>query len=182
MLSSFSSTFCFEYKRHELSRSVANVLFCLFKSLVLFITFINHGILSFLSCILRGGSKPNPLEETAPNIPIQYTIEGKAPAVSTNSQSSFGSDSDLRKDEKKPQSKAVSPHQNDIRRRNRALVVASKGCYALHATPFHVTENDNEIIISNRATGLNPIDYKSVDYNFFLPSLPWITGREMSDS
>lgn len=122
--------------------------------------------------------KSNSPEETAPNIPIQYTIEGKAPAISTNSQSSFESDSKLTKAEKKPQPPHISSHKGTPRR-NRALVVASKGCYALHDTPFPVMENDTEIIIWNRATGLNPIDYKSVGYNFCLPSLPWITGREM---
>jgi NADPH:quinone reductase-like Zn-dependent oxidoreductase len=35
-------------------------------------------------------------------------------------------------------------------------------------------------VISNHATGLNPIDYKSVDYNFCLPEFPWVTGREMA--
>lgn len=28
--------------------------------------------------------------------------------------------------------------------------------------------------------GLNPIDFKSVDYNFCLPAFPWVTGREMA--
>ncbi|KAK5681100.1 hypothetical protein LTS10_006861 [Elasticomyces elasticus] len=29
-------------------------------------------------------------------------------------------------------------------------------------------------------TSLNPIDYKSVDYNFCMPSFPWIGGREVA--
>ena len=37
-----------------------------------------------------------------------------------------------------------------------------------------------EVVIRNYATGLNHIDWKSVDYNFCLPELPWITGREMA--
>ncbi|TVY90942.1 G patch domain-containing protein, partial [Lachnellula willkommii] len=40
--------------------------------------------------------------------------------------------------------------------------------------------HEHEVVISNRATGLNPIDYKSVDYNFCLPEFPWVTGREMA--
>lgn len=37
-----------------------------------------------------------------------------------------------------------------------------------------------EVVIRNHAAGLNHIDWKSVDYNFCLPELPWITGREMA--
>jgi NADPH:quinone reductase-like Zn-dependent oxidoreductase len=33
-------------------------------------------------------------------------------------------------------------------------------------------------MIKPHAVGLNPIDWKSVSYNFCLPSFPWITGRE----
>lgn len=40
--------------------------------------------------------------------------------------------------------------------------------------------SDDEVIISNRTVGLNPIDWKSVDFNFCLPEYPWITGREMA--
>ncbi|KAB5549630.1 hypothetical protein GE09DRAFT_1223451 [Coniochaeta sp. 2T2.1] len=29
-------------------------------------------------------------------------------------------------------------------------------------------------------TSLNHIDWKSVEYNFCLPELPWVTGREMA--
>ncbi|KAH8883614.1 GroES-like protein [Thozetella sp. PMI_491] len=35
-------------------------------------------------------------------------------------------------------------------------------------------------MIRSRYVGLNPIDWKSVDYNFCLPAFPWVTGREMS--
>ena len=30
------------------------------------------------------------------------------------------------------------------------------------------------------AVGLNPIDWKGPDYNFGLPSLPWINGRDLA--
>ena len=64
---------------------------------------------------------------------------------------------------------------------NRALVVVRRKTYALvDDFPYPQIQNEDEIIISNRAVGLNPIDWKSVDYNFCLPQLPWITGREMS--
>lgn len=36
------------------------------------------------------------------------------------------------------------------------------------------------MLIRTCAVGLNPIDWKSVDWNFCLPEYPWVTGREMS--
>ncbi|KAH8195816.1 hypothetical protein TruAng_010029 [Truncatella angustata] len=39
---------------------------------------------------------------------------------------------------------------------------------------------DDEIMIRSHFVGLNPIDWKSVDYNFCLPQFPHVTGREMS--
>jgi NADPH:quinone reductase-like Zn-dependent oxidoreductase len=39
---------------------------------------------------------------------------------------------------------------------------------------------DDEILIKVVAVGLNPIDWKGPDYNFGLPSLPWINGRDLA--
>jgi NADPH:quinone reductase-like Zn-dependent oxidoreductase len=36
----------------------------------------------------------------------------------------------------------------------------------------------HEILIRTKAIGLNPIDWKTVEYKFCMPSLPWINGRE----
>lgn len=62
-----------------------------------------------------------------------------------------------------------------------ALVVSADRKYQL-INDFPVPEEleADEVMIRNRATGLNHIDWKSVDYNFCLPELPWITGREMA--
>jgi hypothetical protein len=57
----------------------------------------------------------------------------------------------------------------------RALVVARKGGYELrddYAVPQ--LENEDEIMIRSCAVGLNPIDWKSVSYNFCLPQFPWV--------
>lgn len=63
----------------------------------------------------------------------------------------------------------------------KALTVARKGEYEYVGTwPLPELQNENEVIIKNYATGLNPVDWKNVDYNFCLPSFPWITGREMA--
>ncbi|KAI8964323.1 GroES-like protein [Daldinia sp. FL1419] len=62
----------------------------------------------------------------------------------------------------------------------KALVVARKGEYEIrHDFPMP-TVGDDEIMIRGHYVGLNPIDWKSVDYNFCLPEFPWVTGREMS--
>lgn len=82
----------------------------------------------------------------------------------------------------------------------KALVVARKGEYEIrHDFPIHHV-GDDEIMIRSHYVGLNPIDWKSVDFNFCLPEFPWVcavpafpdykstprltnmqvTGREMS--
>ena len=63
----------------------------------------------------------------------------------------------------------------------KALIVVQKGEYELIDThAFPILMNEEEVVIRNLATGLNPIDWKSVDYNFCLPAFPWVTGREMA--
>lgn len=57
--------------------------------------------------------------------------------------------------------------------------MAAKKTYDIVDEAFPIYGAD-EIVISTKAVGLNPIDWKSVDYNFCLPSFPWITGREMA--
>lgn len=62
-----------------------------------------------------------------------------------------------------------------------ALKIVQRGTYELLTTCEEPEfEHDEEVMIRNCATGLNPIDWKSVDYNFCLPSFPWVTGREMA--
>ncbi|KAL3425335.1 zinc-binding dehydrogenase [Phlyctema vagabunda] len=64
---------------------------------------------------------------------------------------------------------------------HRALRIVEKGTYALDdALPIPEFQGEEEVMIRNYATGLNPIDWKSVDYNFCLPEFPWVTGREMA--
>jgi hypothetical protein len=56
-----------------------------------------------------------------------------------------------------------------------ALQVVRKGVYELsHSCPVPKFKGDEEVMIRNYATGLNPIDWKSVDYNFCLPEFPWV--------
>jgi hypothetical protein len=57
----------------------------------------------------------------------------------------------------------------------KALVVARKGAYEIR-DDYIIPDlkNENEIMIRNHAVGLNPIDWKSVSYNFCLPEFPWV--------
>lgn len=50
-------------------------------------------------------------------------------------------------------------------------------------TPNHEVpqpKSDDEILVKVVAIGLNPVDWKGPDYNFGLPSLPWINGRDFA--
>jgi NADPH:quinone reductase-like Zn-dependent oxidoreductase len=59
--------------------------------------------------------------------------------------------------------------------------VVAKGQYEINdLCPFPTMNSDTEVIIRAVSVGLNPIDWKSVDYGFCLPEFPWITGREMA--
>ncbi|KAJ5375279.1 Alcohol dehydrogenase superfamily zinc-type [Penicillium concentricum] len=53
--------------------------------------------------------------------------------------------------------------------------------YALTpAHPVPLVSRSDELVIKIQAIGLNPIDWKSVDYGFGIPSLPYIAGRDFA--
>jgi NADPH:quinone reductase-like Zn-dependent oxidoreductase len=58
--------------------------------------------------------------------------------------------------------------------------VTSSGRYEILKVPSQRTLGEFDVMISTRAVGLNPIDWKSVDMGICLPEFPWITGREMT--
>ncbi|KAF7556445.1 hypothetical protein G7Z17_g1425 [Cylindrodendrum hubeiense] len=62
----------------------------------------------------------------------------------------------------------------------KALVVARKGEYEVRDDFPVPSVAGGEIMIRCDFAGLNPIDWKSVDYNFCIVAFPWVTGREMS--
>jgi hypothetical protein len=63
----------------------------------------------------------------------------------------------------------------------KALVVTSTFRYeVVHLYSPPRLESEDNVVIQTRTVGLNPIDWKSVDYKFCLPEFPWITGREMA--
>ncbi|CAK7238470.1 hypothetical protein SEUCBS140593_010721 [Sporothrix eucalyptigena] len=67
---------------------------------------------------------------------------------------------------------------------------SSQRVLLLHAPkqPYHVTHDyavpvfvhSRELLVRTRAIGLNPIDWKAPDFNFGLPELPYIAGRELA--
>ncbi|CAK7221285.1 hypothetical protein SCUCBS95973_004442 [Sporothrix curviconia] len=69
-------------------------------------------------------------------------------------------------------------------------VPSSQRVLLLHAPkqPYHVTHDyavpalahGRELLVRTRAIGLNPIDWKAPDFNFGLPELPYIAGRELA--
>jgi len=63
-----------------------------------------------------------------------------------------------------------------VAQRQEALLVVGKGEYKLEASYEIPSCGEHEIIIRNKAVGLNPIDWKSVDYNFCMPEFPWVSG------
>lgn len=122
-------------------------------------------------------------EHSQPAVPVQYAsaIEGKNPKhphSPADSEDSFDSDAEFTKE--KGLVRIPEPVLSIEKKKNRALIVASKGTYDLVHEEFPEMAHEKEVVIRNMATGLNPIDFKSVDYNFCLPEFPWITGREMA--
>lgn len=61
----------------------------------------------------------------------------------------------------------------------RAVVLRSKsGPYTLVGHWPRPSISSKELLIRNKAVGLNPIDWKCVTYGFGVHSIPWISGRE----
>jgi hypothetical protein len=136
-------------------------------------------LLKFLGCFICGSEK---CEENRPVVPVQYDVEGKNPQRSSaKSEDSFDSEAECVNEEKAVRTSIPAKEtEREVEQRNRALVVAARGTYDYMDHPFPTMAHEKEVVIANRAAGLNPIDHKSVDYNFCLPEFPWITGREMA--
>ncbi|POS71321.1 oxidoreductase [Diaporthe helianthi] len=46
--------------------------------------------------------------------------------------------------------------------------------------PTPELQTGSEVLVKTRAIGLNPIDWKAPDFNFAIPTLPYISGRELA--
>ncbi|THC98085.1 hypothetical protein EYZ11_002437 [Aspergillus tanneri] len=79
---------------------------------------------------------------------------------------------------------AYQPAESIIppRSTQRALLLkAAREQYTLvtdHAIPS--THSKDEILVKILAIGLNPIDWKGPAFNFGIPSLPWVNGRDLA--
>ncbi|OJJ82365.1 zinc-binding alcohol dehydrogenase family protein [Aspergillus glaucus CBS 516.65] len=80
------------------------------------------------------------------------------------------------------QEKQESLQSSPILDRQRALLIhAAQQPYTLvtdHLVPAIL--KDGEILVKVVAIGLNPVDWKGPAFNFGLPSLPWINGRDLT--
>ena len=48
------------------------------------------------------------------------------------------------------------------------------------AQDIPILKDDREILVQVLAIGLNPVDWKGVDYDFGQPSYPWVNGRDFA--
>lgn len=80
--------------------------------------------------------------------------------------------------------------QVDFQRSTKGILLPkSQSALLLHATrqPYGlstgheipVVQHDHEVLVKVNAAGLNPIDWKAPDYNFGIPTLPYVSGREL---
>ncbi|KAF2400583.1 GroES-like protein [Trichodelitschia bisporula] len=123
--------------------------------------------------------RPQLDRKSAKNLRIQ--IRKVISLFRTKSQRRLSSPKVWLGDEKLPTVVEITCSTPDIPTSQTALVVARKGEYELRSNhDMPKLESDDEVIIRTHAVGLNPIDWKSVSYNFCLPSFPHITGREMA--
>ncbi|KAH6616107.1 hypothetical protein B0J18DRAFT_484995 [Chaetomium sp. MPI-SDFR-AT-0129] len=61
------------------------------------------------------------------------------------------------------------------------LLHATRQPYVLQdGYPVPALQHDREVLVRNRAIGLNPMDWKAPDFNFGIPVLPYISGRELA--
>lgn len=86
-------------------------------------------------------------------------------------------------DRRREQTDSVANHKtrSPVPTTQHALLVTQDRSYSLiFDFPVPSELGRHEVLIRNRAVGLNHIDWMSVEYNFCLPELPWITGRELA--
>ncbi|CAK7224429.1 hypothetical protein SBRCBS47491_005548 [Sporothrix bragantina] len=106
------------------------------------------------------------------------TTSSATDASPTSTAPSTVSD-DLSYQSEKPSQEVSGPSKPT---HNVLLITPERG-YALTTgfpAPTAASLESTEVMIRNKAAGLNHIDWMSVAYNFCLPTLPWVTGREMA--
>ncbi|KAL4869861.1 hypothetical protein BDV12DRAFT_195869 [Aspergillus spectabilis] len=106
------------------------------------------------------------------------TLDGKRPAV-------YHEEILIEQRENASSNRIASQAQTTVQTPSvtqRALLLhAAQQPYALvtdHAIPSIL--HKDEILIKVIAIGLNPVDWKGPAYNFGIPSLPWVNGRDLA--
>lgn len=139
------------------------------------------GFSRIFDCMLCGSKRRQSIEGTSPVYEVDVRSLKRSKISVKDSQDSLETESCRTKLGRESDCDFSKSFDEKVvaAKTNRALIVASKRQYDIVDEPFPAY-NDDEVVISNYAVGLNPIDWKSVDYNFCLPEFPWITGREMA--
>lgn len=140
---------------------------------------MSRSILNFLDCLNCFRQKRS---DFIIGTPLSYSDESEGSNEKSRSAGSLEKDSSKFNKENitvethaRPQTAKAPPRSNP------ALLVVGKGQYEIRESyPFPSLSHDKEVVIQTKAVGLNPIDWKSVEYGFCLPEFPWITGREMA--
>lgn len=79
-------------------------------------------------------------------------------------------------------SKCALQQTAELPRQQKALVLHGLKQRFVLAEEHNVpeTKNPDELVVKVQAIGLNPIDWKSVDYGFGIPVLPYVAGRDFA--
>ncbi|KAL4814646.1 chaperonin 10-like protein [Aspergillus spinulosporus] len=117
---------------------------------------------------------------------LTATLDGKRPAVYDYEKITIEQRENLLSQTPiQPQTQTHPPQTQPAKRPSvtqRALLVhGAQQPYALvtdHAVPAIL--HKDEILIKVIAIGLNPVDWKGPAYNFGLPALPWVNGRDLA--
>ncbi|MCO5565733.1 hypothetical protein L7F22_019407 [Adiantum nelumboides] len=134
----------------------------------LFLPALSFLLVSNEDAVLDGAWEDRPQTATLSPSPIT-TIESRS--TSTSEQSSLES--------------SRSPSPSQPLSPSASLIIRSKcqgweRSFELHQDwPIPTISSDDEILIQHKSVGLNPVDYKSVLYNFGIPQSPWVLGRDV---
>ncbi|KAI4755820.1 GroES-like protein [Aureobasidium sp. EXF-3400] len=78
--------------------------------------------------------------------------------------------------------RADSPLENGLSSQQDVALLhtARQRLVLTQAYPVPLPNTEDELVVEIKAIGLNPVDWKSIDYNFAIPSLPYIAGRDFA--
>ncbi|AEO68433.1 uncharacterized protein THITE_52820 [Thermothielavioides terrestris NRRL 8126] len=96
----------------------------------------------------------------------------------------------LRKSLSSPRAEGPQPAADETPSQEPPLIPETQTVLLLHGArqPYELTDShpvpelhhDGELLVRTQVIGLNPIDWKAPDFNFGIPELPYIAGRELA--